>query len=285
MTRMASRAVAAAATFALLISSVAAQTSVAAAAGPISTLDCYSEVPSFESKGDYTFQTSGWCQVQCAGYSVMAITAGSTCLCGKALPPTSDKVSASNCDTPCQGYNSQLCGGTNYYQVYLTGDGTPEGTESGSSSSASKPQPATSVTPSVVTQSGKVVTVTAAPSTGSSSSSGGDGGGGGSSKVGIAVGVVVGLVAVASIAGGLVLFLKRRRRLAIEEEHRRNTAVNSFVNGSKSETSSTTDQRLDPAVFSHRRNSIGSIADEQDFSRRILQVRNPDRDSKSSNMA
>jgi len=97
--------------------------------------------------------------------------------------------------------------------------------------------------------------------------------------VGIAVGVVVGLIAIAAIAGGLWLFLRNKNKQEIEEEHRRQAAVSQFINGGKSPGSSNgassfTDTRLDPVVMSQRRMSDGSIADNQDYSRRILKVTN-----------
>lgn len=68
---------------------------------------------------------------------------------------------------------------------------------------------------------------------------------------------------------------RRRRNREIEEEHRRNAAVNAFIHGSKPPTSSggysVTDARLDP-VMAQRRVSNGSIADNEDYSRRILRV-------------
>jgi cell wall integrity and stress response component len=89
--------------------------------------------------------------------------------------------------------------------------------------------------------------------------------------------VVVGLAAISAIAGALFLFIRNRRRRAVEEEYRRNAAVSSFISstgkppGSSSE-GSFTDTRLDPLVMAHRRMSDGSIADNQDYSRRILKV-------------
>jgi cell wall integrity and stress response component len=90
---------------------------------------------------------------------------------------------------------------------------------------------------------------------------------------------VVGLVAIAAIVGGIFLFMKNRRKRAIEEEYRRNAAVSSFMAGggkhppnSSGGGSSFTDTRLDPAVMAQRRMSDGSIADNQDYSRRILKV-------------
>lgn len=96
----------------------------------------------------------------------------------------------------------------------------------------------------------------------------------GPNKAGIAAGVVVGVLALAAIIGGVFFYLRRRKRLEVEEEYRRQAAVNSFVSGGKLHTSnsSMTDSRLDPE-FMARRQSNGSIADNEDYSRRILKVR------------
>lgn len=87
--------------------------------------------------------------------------------------------------------------------------------------------------------------------------------------------MVVSVVVVAAIIGAVFFVLRRRRNKEIEEEHRRNAAVNSFINGAKPPSSSggfsITDSRLDP-VMAQRRVSNGSIADDQDYSRRILRV-------------
>ena len=91
----------------------------------------------------------------------------------------------------------------------------------------------------------------------------------------IAAGVVVGIVLIAAIAGGIFIYIRNQKRREIEEEHRRNAAVSSFAAaGGKpplSAGSSFSDTRLDPVVMA-RRESTGSIADNQDYSRRILKV-------------
>jgi cell wall integrity and stress response component len=92
--------------------------------------------------------------------------------------------------------------------------------------------------------------------------------------VGIAVGVVVGVLALAAILFGVWFLLRRRRQKQAEEDYRRNAAnVNAFVNGGKLHTSNSSmnDSRLDPS-FVDRRQSNGSIADNEDYSRRILKV-------------
>lgn len=90
----------------------------------------------------------------------------------------------------------------------------------------------------------------------------------------IAAGVVVGIVGLAAIVFGIWFFLRRRRQRQAEEDYRRNAAnVSSFVNGGKLHTSNSSmnDSRLDPS-FTDRRQSNGSIADNEDYSRRILKV-------------
>lgn len=116
-----------------------------------------------------------------------------------------------------------------------------------------------------------MVTASSTPSAAAHSSS--------PNKAAIAAGVVVGLVAFAAAAGGgAFLYLRRRRNRAVEEEYRRNAAVSEFVAGGKgpshsSNSASYSDNRLDPTVMAQRRMSDGSIADNEDYSRRILKVR------------
>lgn len=92
---------------------------------------------------------------------------------------------------------------------------------------------------------------------------------------GIVAGVVVGVVVVAACFGGLFFWARQKRNREIEEEHRRNAAVNAFMGGkppgSSGGYSMEADTRLDP-VMAQRRLSSGSIADNQDYSRRILRV-------------
>src|SRR5436190_10416405 len=162
-------------------------------------------------------------------------------------------------DSPCLG------GGKKAFSVFLTGlvedgdvstyTGTITGTDSATPSGPS---------PSVVTQAGQTVVVTAESDSDSKS---------GPNKAGIAAGVVVGVVAIGAIIGGVFFFLKYKKRKAVEDEYRRNAAISSFVAGGKPAPSgSMSDSRLDPSIMSHRRQSNGSIADDQDFSRRILKV-------------
>ena len=97
--------------------------------------------------------------------------------------------------------------------------------------------------------------------------------GGGPNVAGIAAGVVVGVVAVCGLIGGAWFFLKYRKRKDLVDEYRRNATISSFVAGGKPfSEGSVSDSRLEPSMMDHRRQSNGSIADDQDFSRRILKV-------------
>ena len=91
----------------------------------------------------------------------------------------------------------------------------------------------------------------------------------------IAGGVVVGVVVIIGVIVGLYFFLKHRRKAAAEDEYKR-TQVGDFIRGGErkppgSAYSQMSDSRLDPEAGA-RRNSHGSIADNQDYSRRILRV-------------
>lgn len=251
------------------ITSVAVAQSAATAvqvAGPVVTLDCYDTLGQNSDEEEVAvYQSDGHCQEVCTAKNakVMITSGGNSCYCGDYIPTASHKVDEDQCNIPCGGYKQHMCGGLGTYQYYLTSLGTPimETSDNNTSSSA---KPSTTQSP---TSTPTPVVVTETPTDTAQASSGG-----GSSKVGIAVGVVVGVVALAAIAGAGAFFWKRRRNQQIQEEHARNAAINGFAKGPKSEASSANDSRLDPSIYSARRDSLGSIADERDFSRRILQV-------------
>lgn len=90
----------------------------------------------------------------------------------------------------------------------------------------------------------------------------------GPNKVGIAVGVVVGVLVLAGAAGAFYFWYRKTRRNELEEEYKRQAAIAAFV--APSNDASSYDTRLDTAAL--RRMSDGSIADNQDYSRRILKV-------------
>ncbi|GKT55836.1 WSC domain containing protein [Colletotrichum tofieldiae] len=221
--------------------------------------------------------SSGSCNDECKlvqKKNVMALN-GEDCYCGDSYPPSDAIVKDSKCNFPCPFYSQEACGGVDgglFYSVFNTGlklvvpDDTPAAT---TSSSASKP--------TTTSAGGAVETVIETPVASSSApTETGDSKKGGTNTAGIAAGVVVGVVVIAAIVGGAFFFVRRRRNAEIEEEHRRNAAVNAFIGGSKPPSSSgmsMSDSRMDPTL-AHRRMSDGSIADNQDYSRKILRVTN-----------
>jgi hypothetical protein len=131
--------------------------------------------------------------------------------------------------------------------------------------SSSSSVPATTAAASASAASTVAVTATSTPTAAASK---------GPNTAGIAAGVVVGVLVLAAIIGGMFFFLRNKKRRDVEEEYRRQAAVNQFTAGGKqmhTSNSSMTDSRLDPD-FLARRQSNGSIADNEDYSRRILKV-------------
>ena len=232
----------------------------------LTQLGCFDTAEPMEDHGPWTFQSSGNCQPICwlLKMPVMGLVNGTNCYCGSLAPPLENKVDDGECSTPCAGIDTEFCGGDNKWTVYNTGFSLnkvnyldPASLSSAGAQSTTKPtSPAT-------------VVVTASSSAEASSS-----GGGGSNKVGIAVGVVIGVVAIIGIIGGVIFWLRWKRRRDAEEEYKRQAAVNAFVNGGKghNSASSISDSRLDPELVMARRESTGTIADNQDYSRKILRV-------------
>lgn len=221
---------------------------------------CFKSAGDLELNTTHKFNSIGKCADETCregGFAVGGSMGGNQCWCGQTYPPKSDLVDPSFCNSPCSGFGEHACGGIEYWTIYNTGltlvvkhkDADPSST-SGTPSSTSGPD--------------KTTVVTATP-TGSSE--------GGTNVGGIVAGVVVGIVLAAAAVGGVVFYLRRKRNKELEEEHRRNAAVNAFIGKPGSSAGSITDSRLDP-VMVQRRLSDGSIADNQDYSRRILRVTN-----------
>lgn len=207
--------------------------------------------------------TSGYCNNEVCNKSNSTVLGlrGSTCYCGFEYPPEEDLVEDKNCNYPCPGYPYEACGSVSgtFYSIFNTGvrvdvDSSEPSSSSASTSSASEPTGAS--------------TTSAASNNGSEKKS--------TNVGGIVGGVVCGVVIALAAIGGVFFYLRRKRNKEIEEEHRRNAAVNSFI-GHKPPSSSgglsISDARLDP-VMAQRRMSDGSIADNHDYSRKILRVTN-----------
>jgi len=193
---------------------------------------------------------------------VLGLGNGTDCWCGDKLPPKNSKVADTQCNTPCSGYGQNFCGSGSDINVYLTGyslNAVPNYDPSSAKTSSLS---------NVATASANV-----SPSSAPKSSS---------NTGGIVAGVIVAIVVVAAIFGGVFFYFRRRRQHQEIDDLKHQTSVSAFVSGGEAAPVSENrpqmwapDTRLDGSTANQRLSS-GSIADNQDYSRRILQVRNPD---------
>ncbi|KAK1753119.1 putative wsc domain protein [Echria macrotheca] len=231
----------------------------------ITVQGCFDDPGELVFNATLQFNTKGACaQDVCfaSGYPVAATSGGNQCYCGKKYPNKKSLVDDSKCNVGCAGYDLQACGGVNFWTVYNTG--LTLSVDTSGEASQIKGGPGSETSAPVKTVTGSTVVVTETSDTTPKSS--------GPNVGAIAGGVVVAVVLVASSVAGFFFYMRRKRNREIEEEHRRNAAVNSFISGkAPSSAGSITDARLDP-VMAQRRMSDGSIADNEDYSRKILRV-------------
>ncbi|KAJ5631224.1 uncharacterized protein N7484_011324 [Penicillium longicatenatum] len=242
---------------------------------------CYSSSLGMSNKTSNEFQSSGWCQDRCMGdgAAAFALTGGSYCLCGNELPPSSDKVDSSNCNTPCPGWPKDKCGADDYYSVYTTGlesnvESYSASTTSSSSSNSTASETSNAGGSATTNSAGQTVYVTdtsnndaaAAASAQAAKQQDEEKQNKSHNTAAIAAGVVVGVVGVAAMAGAAFFLYRSRKQKA-----------QGYRGGRDSGLPSMSDSRFDGQYMAQRRQSNGSIDDDQDFSRRILQVTNPDR--------
>ncbi|KAI8237909.1 Cell wall integrity and stress response component 1 [Colletotrichum sp. SAR 10_86] len=226
---------------------------------------------------DVTKLSVGKCTDECKTNQKKNVAAlnGEDCYCGDDYPPKINVVKDEKCNFGCPAYPLEACGGVEdglFYSVYNTGIKIVVADEEPATTSASSTAKATTTN-----AGGAVETIIETPTPPPAETTASDDSKkSGTNVAGIAAGVVVGVVAIAAIVGGIFFYVRRKRNAEIEEEHRRNAAVNAFIGGSKPPSSSgmsMTDSRMDPTL-AHRRMSDGSIADNQDYSRKILRVTN-----------
>jgi cell wall integrity and stress response component len=232
---------------------------------------CYAGSGELVFNATLQFNSKGSCVKEVClalGYPVAGTTGGNQCWCGKKYPPKSALTDDKNCNVGCTGYDLEACGGLDdYFTIYNTGLQLSVDT-TGEESSSHNNKGGSTTAPPVKTVTGSTVVVTQTSDTSNE---------GGPNIGGIVAGVVVGVLVVAGAVSGMFFYLRKKRNKEIEEEHKRNAAVSSFISGKAPSSSSggmsILDARLDP-VMATRRMSDGSIADNQDYSRKILRVTN-----------
>ncbi|KAI4730001.1 WSC-domain-containing protein [Aureobasidium sp. EXF-10728] len=297
----------------LALSALSVQTvSSAIVAGPVTDAGCFNAAAGLEDNGTFNYQSKGHCQQTCIGVgaTVMAMTDGDDCWCGSTLPAKSSLQSDdSKCSKACVGYPSDICGADGYWSVYYTttdtdidyfGGSSSSGSSSSSSSSSSTSKSsaassASSAASSMITSTtsasptspkatvitsiapGTTVVITQVPTSQASKSADNDQAKkGGSNTAGIAAGVVVGIVGIAALFGAAFFFWRRKQRREAESGHQQ---LNDYSSPSSQKPmsfrpSAGPDSRIDPDAMAQRRMSDGSIADNEDYSRRILKVTN-----------
>lgn len=258
---------------ALAITSVSAQQpqpSTAPVKGSVTSQGCFSSSGTLKNMTDSLpkgmLNTDGLCGTNVCftqGFKVAATQLGTECWCGNEYPSLKAVAEDKHCNVGCAGYDKITCGGEGYWTVYNTGKdinnvaNAPDDTIKSSTTPGSTPS---------ATAPPQQTTVIQSPSTSDEPKAAGPNVGG------IVAGVVVGVLLIAGVAGGVFFYMRRKRNQEIEEEHRRNMAVNSFVKPPGS-SGSFSDTRIDPGM-AQRRMSSGSIDETQDYSRKILRVTN-----------
>ncbi|OAA50489.1 Carbohydrate-binding WSC [Metarhizium rileyi] len=280
-------------------------------AGAIDVDICASLNTAEMNKNASMFQTNGLCHDLCMpqGY-VYAITQSNNCWCSNYAPAQSAQSSTSKCNINCPGYPDEKCGGPGLFGYLFLNVGQPSGTKGAdptkteSTATASKPISAIST----FTADGTVKTVTIVPTeTGYSSNDGQgaslqDSGLQTGSIVGIVVGVIGGVLALAGLA---MFFYFRRKKQQQEDDYQDDPSIRGSSSGmmgsgrpemsrapgspgSTGNRSSTLqiDPRMDPFqqslyVRSGSRESVNTLRDDHDYSRRIqqpkvLRATNPD---------
>jgi len=230
---------------------------------------CYAVDTTLVLNDTNTFQSTGRCGTTICGakgYAVFGLTSGSQCWCGNSLPST--QVDTGKCTITCPGWKPDTCGGVGYLSVFLTGMGTLEGsaaTQILSSTTPSATQTKGAPSNTVYVTSGQTTIIQSATSDTSTASAGGVSGG-------AAAGIAIGVLALVALGVGAFFLVRRRRRA----EYQRQYEGSGFGSSPGSlNRPFGTDQRLEPQML-QKRESVGSLADEHDYSRKILRVTNPD---------
>ncbi|KAI9367860.1 WSC domain-containing protein [Aspergillus egyptiacus] len=250
-------------------------------------IGCFSSIEPLEDQGTYIYQSNGYCLGKCyqQEYAVFALHNGNRCFCGDKLPEkSSEEDSDDKCNTPCAAWQSVMCGGSDAYSLYLTGykssvpyfgsGNSNNNDNNNNSSSTTSSDDSTSTktdgTSTTAAEDVAVATVTSTPSKEADEKKDE-----GPNTAAIAAGVVVGVVGLAALIGAAFFLWRFKNRHPADTRLREMSAIEQF--GKPVSQDSMSDSRFDHDFMAQRRQSNGSIDDDRDFSRRILQVTNPDR--------
>ncbi|KAL5003632.1 hypothetical protein BDV10DRAFT_1062 [Aspergillus recurvatus] len=259
------------------------------------------------------YQSNGNCEDHCSD-SAFAILLDKNCWCSDVAPNEDDNVDTSKCGDGCPGYPDDSCGNADdslYAYIQL---GTPSSTASASStkstststtsSKTSTTSDTTTTTHSSVTETqthgGLVTTITVDSSSATSAADSNtdtqdedsDSGLSGGSIAGIVVGVLGGI---ALIVAAVIFFLAKRRQndadnyttTGIDGRQSKGSQMSyanlgdnhshTLSNGSSipARLPTFTDNRLNTGAMLRRDSDI-SLQDNEDYSRPVLRLTNPD---------
>ncbi|KAL1836121.1 hypothetical protein VTJ49DRAFT_5556 [Mycothermus thermophilus] len=253
------------------------------------------------------YQSDGRCFDNCTdlGYA-LAVLQHKNCWCSHFIPHPDDQKPLEDCQAPCPGFPPDHCGGDGVYGYLEVGGFNPSGTAvpGGSSPQTTTSSSGSSDTPSVttVTLGGTVTTITATPTaTHDAAVSGSSNGLASGAIAGIVIGVIGGIA-----VGGFFAWLWWSRKKKDESDNNpldspmRSPGPGSGVptpqmadmsDGRYAASAASgqvgwdsnrrrshlmpVDPRLDPFIYSsdhnRSRESITSLQDNQDYSRRVHQ--------------
>ncbi|KAK8112747.1 hypothetical protein PG984_013273 [Apiospora sp. TS-2023a] len=90
-------------------------------AASLNYVGCFSDPVGLVDIGANVYQSRGLCSNRCSRMDqwVVGLTNGTHCLCGSRVPPTHYLVADGHCNTPCNGYARDSCGGRGYFSVLV----------------------------------------------------------------------------------------------------------------------------------------------------------------------
>ncbi|KAK4228815.1 hypothetical protein QBC38DRAFT_135345 [Podospora fimiseda] len=172
------------------------------------------------------FQSDGRCDQNCTSYA-FAIVREKSCWCSNLIPNQADQKPLGECNVPCPGYPTDLCGGIGLWGYMQNNDNQPTGTAppgfgistTAAPSKTSLPDSSKDPELTTITVEGTVKTVTITPShtgdpSGASLQQDSTNGLHGGAVAGIIVGVIGGLIVLAVV----IWMLWRKRREATNSE-------------------------------------------------------------------
>ncbi|KAJ5280404.1 Carbohydrate-binding WSC subgroup [Penicillium angulare] len=244
------------------------------------------------------YQSNGACEDTCASYG-LGILQYKDCWCSNVAPANSSTVETTKCDSACPGYPSDSCGSASkgVYAYILINSKSISSTATAASISHTEAGTTTTANVALTTSANgdvKTITVAASESTSSSdattssTSDKGSSGLGGGSIAGIVVGVVGGLALVGALVF-LIFFYRKRARSASPvpsgDMTDRNSQASNWsrgvfpggTGGSMNRQNTFTDNRMRNGVYPNgSRDSSVSLQDNEDYSRPVLRLANPD---------